>query len=55
MTKTPRPDRPAPGRFDKLPEPIDPEALITSVDVVQVAPEKIDEQREVDWLLRTVG
>ena len=50
------PLEPLPGPdFTRLPEPVDLDETVTSQDVVVVAPEKDDWQRENDWMIKTVG
>jgi hypothetical protein len=44
-----------PNKYAKLPEPIRPEDMITSLDVEPVQEEKDDYWREVEWMLRTSG
>jgi hypothetical protein len=43
------------NKYAKLPEPIRPEDMITSLDVQPVQPGQDDYWREVEWLLRTAG
>jgi hypothetical protein len=44
-----------PAVFKRLPEPVRLDDTITSEDTLVVAPEKNDELREVEWLLRSTG
>jgi hypothetical protein len=44
-----------PDRFKRLPEPVRLEDTVTTTDSVVVTPEKNDELREVEWLLRSTG
>lgn len=43
------------GRFERLPEPIRPEDMVTSAEASAVPPEKDDYWREVEWMLRVTG
>lgn len=44
-----------PSDFRRLPEPVDLDATVTSVDVTDVVPEPEDGQRENAWLLRNAA
>ena len=44
-----------PAEFKRLPAPVRLEDTVTTTDSVVVAPEKNDELREVEWLLRSTG
>jgi hypothetical protein len=44
-----------PGKFARLPEPIDPEDMVTSEEATPIAEEKDDYLRELEWMLRTSG
>lgn len=48
-------EREPPNKYAKLPAPIRPEDMITSLDVEPVQAEKDDYWREVEWMLRTSG
>jgi hypothetical protein len=43
------------NRYGKLPEPIPPEDMVTSLDVEPVPEEKDDWLREQEWFLRVAG
>lgn len=42
-------------RYARLPEPVAPEQLRTSLDVEPVQEEKDEYWREVEWMLRVTG
>lgn len=44
-----------PSKWSKLPEPVRPEDMVTSLDVVVPQEEKDDYWREVEWMLRVTG
>ena len=50
-----RPTPAEPGKYAHLPEPIDPEDLVTSEEATPIQAEKDDYLREVEWMLRTSG
>ena len=54
----PHPIRPTPvepGTYAHLPEPVDPEDMVTSEEATPIPEEKDDYLREVEWMLRTSG
>ena len=58
MSEKPHPIRPTPaepGRYARLPEPIDPDHMVTSEEATPIAEEKDDYWREVEWMLRVTG
>jgi hypothetical protein len=55
MTPRKRPEPLDREQFRALPEPVHLEDTVTSEDSLVVAPERDDEWREVQWLLRTTG
>ena len=48
-------DRKLRGKYAKLPEPIRPEDMVTSLDVEPAPEEKDDYWREVEWMLKVTG
>lgn len=44
-----------PGTYSRLPEPIDPDEMVTSAEATPIPEEKDDYLREVEWMLRTSG
>ncbi len=43
------------GKYTKLPEPVPPEDMVTSLDVEPVPEERDDYLRELEWFLRVAG
>jgi hypothetical protein len=43
------------NKYARLPEPVKPEDMVTSLDVEPVPEQKDDRLRELEWLLRTSG
>jgi hypothetical protein len=58
VSHKPHPIRPSPaepGKYARLPQPIDPEDMVTSAEATPIQTEKDDYLRELEWMLRTSG